>query len=1068
MTVCARCGTGNPERAKFCLECGAELAAPARPRREVRKVVTVLFTDVSGSTSLGEKTDPESLRHVMSRYFEESKAVLGHHGGTVEKFIGDAVMAVFGIPQLHEDDALRAVRAATELRTALEALNEELYRTHGFGIAVRIGVNTGEVVAGDPDAGQALVTGDAVNVAARLEQAAKPGEILIGAGTFRLVKDAVRVEELEALTLRGKTDRTHAYRLLDVAPGSTRVTRQLDSPMVGRDHELLLLRQAFERCLREHACHLFTVLGVAGVGKSRLVTDFTTALETATVLAGRCLPYGEGITFWPVAEIVAEAAGIDETEDREEAQAKILKLLSGEPEAEMLAARVAQMIGLTEATSGTEEMFWAARRLLETMARRRPLIVVFDDIHWGEPTLLDFVEHLADWTKDAPVFVVAQARPELLDERPAWAGGKFNATTILLEPLSSEESHILIENLLGQAQLSEPVEKQIAEAAEGTPLFVEEMLAMLIDDGLLTRSNGHWAPAHDLSRITVPPTIQALLAARLDRLDREERAVLERASVVGKVFWQSAVAELTEEPGRSELGSQLLNLVRRELIRPDPSTFTGEQQFRFRHILVRDAAYESMAKETRAELHERFAGWLEQTIGDRYLEYEEIIGYHLEQAVRYRAELGLVDKTVDDLSKEAARRLKAAGRRALGRGDMPASASLLSRAIALMPNGDPNRPESLIDLADAQIEGGDFDGALASLSQAMEMAASLHDDVLAAHVEVAQLNLDYMTVTTDYSDNLRRALDRLIPLFEGVNDTRGLAKAWTLKALLGVVLCRATDTEMAARKAVGYAREAGDMRLEAANVWWVLVSCMLGSSTPKQTLQRCTEVEAELSGDSLQIQAAILVTRGVAKGMLGNFEEAVKLHEEGRAILADLGLTITYGATSMGVDWIMSAADDYEASEHALKEGIEILEKAGEKGYLSTAAGELADAIYKQGRSDEAERYVTVAREAASPDDVASQSMRRQVLAKILARRGDSNEALRLAREAVSWYKDSDYIYLHGDALMDLSEVHDLSGDYSAALEAAQEALAKYQLKGHLPASDKARMRVAELERKLS
>ena len=302
MTVCARCGTGNPERAKFCLECGAELAAPARPRREVRKVVTVLFTDVTGSTSLGEKTDPESLRHVMSRYFEESKAVLGHHGGTVEKFIGDAVMAVFGIPQLHEDDALRAVRAATELRTALEALNEELYRTHGFGIAVRIGVNTGEVVAGDPDAGQALVTGDAVNVAARLEQAAKPGEILIGAGTFRLVKDAVRVEEMEALTLRGKTDRTHAYRLLDVAPGSTRVTRQLDSPMVGRDHELLLLRQAFERCLREHACHLFTVLGVAGVGKSRLVTDFTTALETATVLAGRCLPYGEGITFWPVSD----------------------------------------------------------------------------------------------------------------------------------------------------------------------------------------------------------------------------------------------------------------------------------------------------------------------------------------------------------------------------------------------------------------------------------------------------------------------------------------------------------------------------------------------------------------------------------------------------------------------------------------------------------------------------------------------------------------------------------------------------------------------------------------------
>jgi class 3 adenylate cyclase/tetratricopeptide (TPR) repeat protein len=1068
MGVCARCGTRNPEQAKFCLECGIELVAPAPPRREVRRVVTVVFTDVTGSTSLGERTDPESLRHVMSRYFEESRAVLGHHGGTVEKFIGDAVMAVFGIPQIHEDDALRAVRASAELRTALDDLNEELERTHGFGLAVRIGVNTGEVVAGDPDAGQALVTGDAVNVAARLEQAAKPGEILIGAGTFRLVKNAVQVDEIEPLILRGKRDQTRAFRLLGVTAGWARVTRQLDSPMVGRDNELLLLRQAFERCLHENACHLFTILGVAGVGKSRLVTDFVDGLAAVTVLAGRCLPYGDGITFWPVKDIVAEAAGIDETEDKDEAQIKILNLLAGEPEAEALAARISQMIGLTEANSATEEMFWAARRLFETMARRQPLIVVFDDIHWGEPTLLDFIDHLADWTKDAPVFVVAVARPELLDERPSWAGGKFNATTILLEPLSAEESHTLIANLLGQAQLSETVEKQIAEAAEGTPLFVEEMLAMLIDDGLLQRSNGHWTPTHDLSRITVPPTIQALLAARLDRLDREERAALERASVVGKVFWQSAVAELTEEPRRSQLGPHLLNLVRRELIRPDPSTFTGEQQFRFRHILLRDAAYESMAKETRAELHERFAGWLEQTIGDRYIEYEEIIGYHLEQAVRYRAELGLADKSVADLSTEAARRLEAAGRRALGRGDMPASVRLLSRAIALTPISDPHRPELLVDLADAQIDGGDFDGAVISLSQARKMAASQHDDVLAAHAEVAQLKLDYMVVTTDYSDNLRRELDRLIPLFEKANDSRGLAKAWTLKALLGVVLCRATDTEVAARKAVGYAREAGDMQLEAANVWWVLASCMLGSATPRQTLERCAEVEAKLSGDSRQIRAAILITRGVAEGMLGNLEEALKLHEEGRAILADLGLTIMYGATSMGVDWIRSAAGDYEASEHALKEGIEILERAGEKGYLSTAAGQLADAIYKQDRSDEAEGYVTVAREAASPDDVASQSIWRQVQAKILARRGDLNEALRLAREAVSWYEDSDYIHLHGDALLDLSEVLDRAGEQIAALRAAREALAKYQLKGHLPATARAQERVAELERKLA
>jgi tetratricopeptide (TPR) repeat protein len=386
----------------------------------------------------------------------------------------------------------------------------------------------------------------------------------------------------------------------------------------------------------------------------------------------------------------------------------------------------------------------------------------------------------------------------------------------------------------------------------------------------------------------------------------------------------------------------------------------------------------------------------------------------------------------------------------------------------LMSDGDPHRPELLIDLADAQIDGGDFDGAVSSLSQAREVASSLQDHVFAAHVDVTQLKLDYMIVTTDYSDNLRHELDRLIPLFEGADDSRGLAKAWTLMSLLGVVACRAADTEAAARKAVGYAREAGDMRLEAANVWWVLASCMLGSATPRQTLQRCAEVEAELSGDSRQIRAAILITRGVANGMLGNFEEALKLHEEGRAILLDLGLTIMYGATSMGVDWIRSAAGDYEASERALREGIEILDRAGEKGYLSTTAGQLADVLHKQGRPDEAERYVTIAREAASPDDVASQSIWRQVEAKVLASRGNLDEALGLAREAVSWYEDSDFINLHGDALMDLSEVLEMSGDHAAALAAAREGLSKHQQKGHVPAIARARTRVAELQRKLS
>ena len=494
MLTCANCGRESPEDFAFCPACSAPLTTPT-PAREVRKTVTVVFCDVTGSTAMGERLDPESMRTIMARYFSEMRTALERHGGTVEKFIGDAVMAVFGVPRIHEDDAMRAVRAASEMREAVRLLTKELERDHGVTLAARIGVNTGEVVAGE-GAGGSLVTGDAVNVAARLEQAATPGEVLIGAETFRLVRDAVVAEPIEPLEVKGKSEPVPAFRLVEVTGATLGVARRLDSPMIGRERQLTQLRQAFDAAVADRSCQLFTVLGAPGIGKSRLMEEFLGGLDAA-ILRGRCLPYGEGITFFPVAEVVKEAAGLEDFDAPGEVERKICAVL-GEEQASVCST-LAQLFGVSDREGSIEETFWAVRRFLEVAAQTRPLTVVFDDIHWGEPTFLDLIEHIADWSRDAPILVVCMARPDLLDLRPTWGGGKLNAATISLERLSDGECVELVANLLRRASLPDEARARILEAAEGTPLFVEEMLSMLIDDGLLVRDDGGWIATGDLS-----------------------------------------------------------------------------------------------------------------------------------------------------------------------------------------------------------------------------------------------------------------------------------------------------------------------------------------------------------------------------------------------------------------------------------------------------------------------------------------------------------------------------------------------------------------------------------------
>ena len=774
MRICPTCGEENADRARFCQNCATPLTETERPS-EVRKVVTIVFADVTGSTALGERLDPEAMRRVMGRYFDEMSAVIERHGGTVEKFIGDAVMAVFGIPQLHEDDALRAVRAADGMRTALETLNHDLERDHGVGLTARIGVNTGEVVAGDPSGGQRLVTGDAVNVAARLEQAAAPGEILLGESTHRLVKDAVEVTPVEPLDLKGKAEPVRASRLDVVLEDTAGHARHLDSAMVGRHKELEMLDHALDRVVTERTSHLFTLLGPAGVGKSRLVAEFVAGPGTeATVLRGRCLSYGEGITYFPLVEIVQEAAGVGRTDDLATARSKLATLAEGAEDRDRIVSLVAGMLSWGEPVAA-EDGQWGVRKLLEHLAHERPLVCVFDDIHWAEPNFLELVEHLADWTRDAPLLLLCVARPELLELRPDWGGGKMNATTILLEPLAGDEVSHLVDNLLGRADIPAAARARILEAAEGNPLFVEEMLGMLIDDGLLRFEDGAWRAVEDLAHVTVPPTIQLLLAARLDRLDAEERAVIERGAVEGKVFHAGAVTTLTPEGLRPQVPTRLLALARKELIRPDRAEFAGEDAFRFRHLLIRDAAYRAMPKEQRADLHQRFAEWLEGAAGERLAEYEEILGYHLEQAYRYRAELGPPDEAMKDLGRSAAARLISSAERARERGDFAVAEKLLNGAAEISEGT--TRARALFELSQTQFEKNDFRASAETARQAIDAAEAGGDRALA---ERAALVLDEATGQIDPTHTLeqtRAAAEEALRRLQDLGDDAGIVQA---------------------------------------------------------------------------------------------------------------------------------------------------------------------------------------------------------------------------------------------------------------------------------------------------
>jgi class 3 adenylate cyclase/tetratricopeptide (TPR) repeat protein len=1029
--ICSSCGAENPEGFRFCGRCAAPLSVEEPGARELRKTVTVLFCDVTGSTALGERLDPESLRGAMARYFEAMKVVVERHGGTVEKFIGDAVMAVFGVPVLHEDDALRGLRAAAEMRQAVTDLNEGLERDYGTTLEIRIGVDTGEVVTGTTER---LATGDAVNVAARLEQAAAPSEVLLGEETFRLAREGVEVEPVEPLELKGKKEPVTAFRLVAVLPETPAMTRRRDAPMVGRERELDRLHDAFSQALRDRSCQFFTLLGVAGVGKSRLAHEFLTGLEGATVVHGRCLSYGEGITYWPVVGVLKQLLGA-------EPRARLVGLGADELAAETILG----VLGEAEAASSTDEIAWAVRKVLEAAADEKPLVVVIDDVHWGEPALLDLLEHIADLSRDVPILLLCMARPELLDRRAAWAGGKLNATTVLLEPLAAPETDRLIDNLLDGARMDVELRARISEAAEGNPLFVEEMIALLRD-----------SPADE---VVVPPTIQALLAARLDQLDAAERGVLECGSVEGRVFHRGAVHALA--PNEQQLTSRLAALVRKELVRPDRTQIEGEDAFRFRHLLIRDAAYDALPKAIRAELHETFAGWLEEH-GPDLVELDEILGYHLEQAHRYRGELGPLTDEASAVGARAATYLALAGGKAHARGDAPAAANLFTRAAAACPAGTRSRLELLTELGQALFEAGGLLSAEAALQEAIETAEAACELGLAARARVSRLALHAQIDPALDVDRLQREAEGAIEQLEQVGDELGLARAWLLMATVKNLRCQGAETGECASKALRYARSCGAVREEDESLFWQAFTCFLGPLPAEEGRRQCERILADSRG-RLIVESAGRAGIALADAMQGRFEDARRRITASRAIYKDLGQRMDYGATSYLEGEIELLAGDAEAAERVLREGFELLESIGETSYLSTIASHLAQAIYQQKRYEEAERFSEVSEQTAAPGDLASEVGWRSTRATVLAQRGESEQAEDLAREAVDIARTTDHLNMHASALLARADVLALGGRPAQAIPIIEEARVLYDRKGNLVMAEKAGALLAEL-----
>ncbi|MDH4111765.1 MAG: AAA family ATPase [Actinomycetota bacterium] len=929
MLTCAVCGEENPERAKFCLDCGAPLAQEPQPARMERKFATALFADLVGSTTLAEREDPEVVQSVVGRTFDRLSQEIERYGGHLEKFMGDAVLAVFGIPRTHEDDPERAVRAGLEMQAVLSELNRGFEAEGKPQLEMRIGIEAGEVLVdleratGPRDR---MLTGDAVNTAARLQTAAEPGHVVVGPGVYASVKDVIHLAELAPLVLKGKTEPVAAWdaRAVIAKRRGERPALGLQARLIGRDEELTVLKQTLQRVDSEGRSALVTIVGPAGVGKSRLIHElgaYTEGLPSFFYWRnGRCLAYGN-TSYSALADAVKAQCEVLEDDSvgtvRTKVDAAVLELFD---DLEVSPA-ITALVTAGERSLSREDLFDAWRRFFERMAARYPLVLVLEDIHWADDGLLDFIEHMADWAQGS-LMVITLARPELFDRRPTWGGGKRNATTISLDPLTPDEDAAMVDELL-PGVLSDELRATIVERAEGNPLYTEEIVRMLVDRGVLRATEAsRWEVAAPITDVELPRSIQGLIAARLDGLPDDEKNLLQDAAVVGREFWLGSVVTLTGlEPGAAR---DVLGRLRvKELIVPhEPSSFRGEQEFSFRHLLLRDGAYDSLPKQLRAEKHAGVAAWAAERAGERADEMAELIATHALEAVRYRAELGDTGEASQASMHDAYRWARAAGDRTAELW-LPAEALLwYGKAMSLAETLEVPLDER-VSLARARSTAStgtadtEEQGAIArSYLDLAERSGNAHD------AGAAESTLAILAFELGHDDEaqalLRSSIDRLEPL----GDSAELAKAL---------------------RTSGWYRWRRGLPAEA-----------------EPLLRRAVEMATRV--DAPVVVAESMIDLGVTLTMLGEkddairvMEDAYRLAKESRDFSTMMRVCVNYPAVIS--QWTSDMRKGYEVTA----EGVDLARKAGGTQQLGWLLGNLADFILMSGSIEDA---VAVALEA--------------------------------------------------------------------------------------------------------
>src|SRR5829696_9139034 len=1042
MATCPNCGNGLVDRAKFCPECGR--AVGARTSTQEFRIVTVVFCDVVKSTDLERELDPQPMQRLLDRYGQAVRKALGDRGASVGKRHGDGFMAAFGVPELHEDDALRAVRAAGELRTALDELAKEVRSQRGLEFHVRLGINTGNVLVRDAGTLEEELTGTPVNLAKRFEELAGAGEILLGEETYRLVSDAVKAEPAGPLTVKGAAEPQNVWRLLEVLADRPGRVRRTAAPMVGRDREQQLLQQLLERAAAERSCHLISVLGSAGVGKSRLVDEFVARLgDQASVLRGRCPAFGDSVTLWPMVEVVRQAAGISPDDSPEQARGRLAELLGGEERGTLVTERIAQLLGVGQDTGLPEDTFWALERLLETLARRRPLVLVIDDLQWAHPILLDAIEHVAEYA-DAPLVLLCMARPdELFARRAQWSGGKANALSFLLSPLPEREGEQLVVHLLG-GRVDQAVQAYVYEWAEGNPLLVEELVTNLRDEDRLRAVDGRWTlkveseEAADRRGRTVPTSIHALLLARLDRLGPRGRAVIEPAAVVGQQFHLGDIEALHHEAPAAELATGLQELVRLDLIRADhgptsaPLPPNSGPGYRFRHATIKTVAYERLPDDRRAELHERYADWLERETEDRRSQFDEIVGHHFYESYRYTRRLDPGSDRMAELARRAGERYAAAGQRAAVRGDTRLVQAWLGRAARLLPADHPLRMAALPPLAEAQQASGKLTEATRAYQELARSATAVGNEGLALHATIGRLGITAVHDPRLFLHEGRDEVELAIAAFERLGDRLGLAKAWHLLAYLDWTRGRLTQAEAAAERARALAREAGDPGWEANAIGMHCLTLYWGPLPLEIVDRRGREAlaEAERSGVSSLAATAYRVLARVAAHR-GDLEEARRFVELASAITREEGSLLPRAVDCISRAMVEMLAGDLPAAEEVLRNGYAQLEEMGGTGPRVNVATLLARVRLQRNRNDDA------------------QIKWRSIRAIAVARRGEHNEAEQLSREAVYLAGKTDQLDSRAEAHVDLAEVLLLGGRGREAAHELERAIALFQEKGN-------------------